>query len=108
MRRPGQPAGWHVLHVRCNSSSFLLLGGGIGLGWLLRPLARMPHHKAERFERSASVAVLNLPLPAHALSMPAARRFLLGPPGLLHHKGQRALLTPPGFALLADGTGARD
>src|SRR5262249_40033829 len=84
------------------------LGGGRGLGVLLRQLARMHHHKAERFERYSSVAVFNLHLPAHALSMPAARRFILGPPGFLHHKGQRALLPPPGFERWAEGTGARD
>src|SRR5262249_60468289 len=57
IRCTGKPAGLHALHVRCNSSSFLLLGGGRGLGVLLRQLARMHHHKAERFERYSSVAV---------------------------------------------------
>src|SRR4029453_998665 len=108
IRRTGKPASLHALHVLCNSSSFLLLGGGIGLGLLLRQLARMHHHKAERFERYSSVAVLNLHLPAHTLSMPAARRFILGPPRLLQQEGQGGLLLPPGFEGLADGTRARD
>jgi hypothetical protein len=51
IRRTGKPAGLHALHVLCNSSSFLLFCGGIGLGLLLRQLARMHHNKAERFER---------------------------------------------------------
>ena len=55
-----------------------------GLGLLLRPLACMLPPKAERFERDPSVAVLDLHLPDHTLSMPAARCFGLRPPGLLH------------------------
>jgi hypothetical protein len=107
-RRTGQPAGWHALHGLCNRSRGLRCGGGRGLGWRRRQGARRPHHTAERCERYASVAGLNLPLPAHPGSMPAARRFSLAPPRLLQHEGQGGLLLPPGGAGLADGTRARD
>ena len=68
----------------------------------------MYHNKPERLGDDASVAVLDLDLPDHAVSMPAARRFVLGPPGFLHHEGQRRWLTLSGFELLADGTGPWD
>ena len=84
------------------------MGSGIGLGLLLRQLARMHHDKAQRFLRDPSIAVLDLHLPEHALPMPAAGRFVLGPPRLLHQEGQGGLLLSPGFEFLADGTGARD
>src|SRR4029450_3534571 len=108
IRRTGKPAGLHALHVLCNSSSFLRLCGGICLGLLLRQLARMHHHKAERFERYSSVAVLDLHLSAHTLAMPAPGRLVLPPPGCLPQQGQGGLHAPPGFEFLPDRTRARD
>jgi hypothetical protein len=108
IRLTGEPAGSHVLHVRNDGLGFLRLRRRIGLGVLLRQLACMHHHKAERFERDPPVAVLDLHVPAHTLAMPAARCFVLRPPGLLHEQGQRGLLLSPGFQGLSDGTRARD
>jgi hypothetical protein len=108
IRLTGKPPGLHVLDVRRDGVSFLGLRGGIGLRVLLRQLARMHHHKAERFERDPSVALLDLHLPDHTLSMPTPRGLILRPPRLLQQEGQGGLLLPPGFEGLADGTGARD
>jgi hypothetical protein len=98
----------HWRDVRHAGFSFLGLRGGIGLRLLLRPLARMHHHKAERFERAPSVAVLDLYLPHHTLSMPTAWCLVPGPPRFLHEEREHRLLLSPGFKCLPDGTGTRD
>jgi hypothetical protein len=74
----------HVLDVRHDGCGFLGLRGAIGLGLLLRQLARMHHHKAERFERYSSVAVFDLHVPHDALPLPAAGRFRHRPPRFLY------------------------
>src|SRR6266446_1000594 len=103
-----KPPGLHVLAVRRDGGGFLGLRGRICLRLLLRQLARMHHHKAERFERDPSVAILNLHLPDHTLSMPTPRGLVLRPPRFLQQEGQGGLLLPPGFEGLADGTGTRN
>src|SRR5262245_18364094 len=108
LRLTGKPPGLHVLDVRRAGCGFLGLRGGIGLRLLLRPLARMHHHKAERFECDPSVALLDLHLPDPPLSMPTPRGLVLRPPRLLQYEGQGGLLRPPGCDGLADGTRARD
>jgi hypothetical protein len=97
-----------LLDVRHDGFGFLGLRGGIGLGLLLRQLARMHHNKAERFERDPSVAVLYLYLPDHTLAMPPAWCLVLGPPRFLHQEGQHRLVLAPGFETLPDSTRARD
>jgi hypothetical protein len=84
IRLTRKPPGLHLLDVRHNGFGCLGLRGGIGLRLLLRQLARMPYHKAERFERSSSVAVLDLHLSDATLSMPTAWCLVPGPARLLH------------------------
>jgi hypothetical protein len=84
IRLTRKPPGLHVLDVRRDDCGFLRLGGGIGLGLLLRQLVRMHHHKAERCERYSAVTVLNLHLLVHALPMPTAWRLVLRPSRFLH------------------------
>src|SRR5262249_43975297 len=100
----GKPPRLHLCDVGCHRLRFLCLPGGIGLGLLVCQLTRMHHHKTGRLQGEPSVAVLDLAPSCQALPMPAARRFVLGPSSLLSHEGQRGLLTPPVFELLADGT----
>lgn len=88
--------------------SFLALSAGIRLGLLVGQLTRMHDHKPECLRGDPSVAVLDLDLVHHTLSMPVAGRFILGPTGLLHQEGQSGLLAPPDFKLLPHGTRARD
>ena len=106
IRLTGKPLGLSLLDVRRDGLGFLRLGGGRGLGLLLRQLARMHHEKAQRFLRHPPIAVLNLYRPADALPMPLAARCVLGPPRLFHEEGQGGLLLSPGFQLLAHRTGA--
>ena len=84
IRLTRKPLGLHVLGMRHDRFGFLGLRGSIGLGLLLRQLARMHHNKAERFERDPSVAVLHFHLPEHTLSMPTAWCLVLGPPRFFH------------------------
>src|SRR5262245_9781736 len=79
-----KPLGLHVLGMRHDCFGFLGLRGSIGLGLLLRQLARMHDHKAKHCACDPSVAVLHFHLPAHTLSMPTAWCLVLGPPRLRH------------------------
>jgi hypothetical protein len=108
IRLTGKPPCLHVLDVGRDCCGFLLLRSGIPLGLLLGQWTRMHHDEPERLQDNPSVAVLHLPLPDHAVAMPAARRFILGPPRLFHEEGQGGLLASPGFEVLPDGTGTRD
>jgi len=74
----------HVLDVRHDGFGLLGLRGGISLRLLLRQLARMHDHKAERFACYSSVAVLDLYLPDDTLSMPTAGCLLPGPSRFLY------------------------
>jgi hypothetical protein len=107
-RLTGQPAGLHVLHVRNDGLGVLRWRSRIRLGLLLRQLACMHHHKAERFARAPAVAVLDLHWPDHTLAMPAARRLVLRPSRLLHYKRSHGLPLAPGVEFLPDSTGTRD
>ena len=73
----------HVLHVLNDGLRFLRLRSRIGLGLLLRQLTRMDDDKAQALLGNAPITVLHLHLAQHALAMPAARHFVLRPPGLL-------------------------
>ena len=97
-----------MLHMGCYGGGFLRLRSRIGLGLLLRQLARMHHHKTECLRDDSAVTVLHLHPAEHALPIPAARRFILGSPRLFHQEGQSGLLTSPGFEGLPGGTGMRD
>jgi hypothetical protein len=97
-----------MLHRVGECCGFLLLSDGRRRRVLVRQVTRMPHHTPERRRDDASIAVLNLNLLEHAVPIPAARRFVLGPPGLVHQQGQGGLLASPGVEVLPDGTGARD
>ena len=108
IRLTRQPPGLPLLDVRHDGFGFLGLRGGIGLGLLLRQLARMHHYEAERCARDPSVAVLDLHLPDHTVAMPPAGCLGLGPPRFLHHEGQHRLLLAPGFESLPDSARARD
>ena len=98
--------GLYLLDVRCDGFGFLLLGGGRGLGLLLRQVARMHHEKAPRFLPHPPIAVLDLHRPDDAWPMPLAARCVLGPPRLFHSEGQGGVLLSPGCQLLAHRTGA--
>src|SRR5262249_19822190 len=73
----------HLCDVGCHRLRFLCLPGGLGLGLLVCQLTRMHHHTTECLQGDPSVAVLDLDPSEHALPMPAARRFVLGPSRLL-------------------------
>ena len=70
--------------MRNDGLGFLRLHGGIGLGLLLRQLARMPHDKAQGLVHDAPVTVLDLYLTEHAWPMLTAGRLVLRPPRLLY------------------------
>jgi hypothetical protein len=107
IRFTGKPASLHVRDVLNDGLSFLRLRSAIGLCWLLRQLTRMHDHKPECLPGDPSVAVLDLDWARHTLSMPVARCFVLGPPGLLQQEGQSGLLLSPHFEFLPHRTGAR-
>jgi len=71
-------------------------------------VARRHHPQAERVERSASSAVVDLHVPQAALPRPAAGRCRLRPPRLFHQQGQGGGLLPPRCKGLAHRTGAWD
>jgi hypothetical protein len=108
IRLTGKPPRLHMRDVRNECFGFFGLRRAIGLGLLLRQLARMHDHKAQGLVPDASVTVLDLDLAEHALPMPAAWGFVLRPTRFLYEEGQGGLLAPPGFELLPDGTGAQD
>jgi hypothetical protein len=108
IRLTGKPPRLRMRDVRNDRFGFLCLCRAICLGLLLRQLARMHDHKAQGLVSSAPVTVLDLHLAGHALPVPAAWGFILRPTRFLHEEGQGGLLVPPRFAVLTDGTGARD
>ena len=107
IRFTGKPAGLPVRDVRNDGLSFLRLRHAIDLCLLLRQLTRMHHDKPQFDLRHPALAVLDLYQAVHAVAMPVARRFVLGPPRRLDEQGQRGVLLAPGFECLPDGTRAR-
>src|SRR5206468_10884558 len=80
IRLTDKPAGVHTLHVLGDGARFLGLRAGIRLGLLLGQLTRMHYDKPQVYLRHLARAVLHVHRAVHALAMPAARRFILGPP----------------------------
>jgi hypothetical protein len=107
IRLTGTPAGVPGLPVRNDGLRFLRWRSRLGLGLRLRQWTRMDDDKAPARLGNAPIPVLHLPLAKHALAMPAARHFVLRPPGLLDQEGPRRLLAAPCCTLLADSPGAR-
>ena len=83
IRLTGTLAGLDALDVRCDSAHFLGLRPRIRLGLLLGPLTRMHHDKPEVLHGDPPLTIFHRHLPDDAVAMPAARRFVLGPPRLL-------------------------
>jgi hypothetical protein len=108
VRQARKPLSLDTLDVVGHRLGFLALSAGIRLGLLVGQVTRMHDHQPECLQGDSSVAVLDLDLAHHTLSMPVARRFVLRPPGLLYQEGQSGLLAPPDFKRLPDGTRARD
>src|SRR5262245_35033075 len=75
-----KPAGLHVLKMLNNRLRFLRLRSRIGLGLLLRQLTRMDDDIAQCLRGNPLIAVLDLDLAHHAVSMPPADVLGLRPP----------------------------
>jgi hypothetical protein len=75
---------------------------------LLGQLTGMPDDKAHLLLGDPPLTILDLDAAEYAVPMPTARRFVLGPPGLLHQEGQGQVLAAPGFEFLPHSTGTRD
>jgi hypothetical protein len=108
IRQAGEPPRLHLPCVVGPGCGFLHLRRGIGLCLLLGQLTRMHDHEAQFLLGNAPIAVFDLHLSAHTLTMPAPWRLGLRPPGFLEQEGEGGLLPPPGLECLTDGTGARD
>jgi hypothetical protein len=108
IRLTGKPPRVHLPHVVCDGARFLLLRYSIGLRLLLRQLTRMHDDKAHLLLGDPSLTGLDLDAAEYAVPVPTARRFGLGPPGLLQQQGQGKMLAAPGFEFLPNGTRTRD
>ena len=87
---------------------FLPLCAGIGLGLLLGQLTRMHNDHGKCLLGDTPIAVFDLHLSEHALTMPASGGLGLRSPGLLHQQRQRGLLLSPRFEFLPHRIGAGD
>ena len=103
-----QPLGRPTVDVGGHRLGGLAWSAGRRLGLLGRPVTRRHDDKPQCLPGHPSVALLALALARRAVSMPAARRFVLGPPGRLAAQGPGGLRRSPGCAGRPAGTRARD
>jgi len=75
---------------------------------LLGQLTGMHDDKAYLLLADPPPTVLDLDAAEYAVPMPTVRRFVLGPPGLLHEEGQGRVPAAPGFEFLPKSTRTRD